>query len=138
MDESLQITAIAEKLMEVGQQVVCVDDQFPKPLAKYYVNLPIKDKVYTIRSVYVGRRMMHPSSGSSDVEIGVLLRELVNGMDPRSKYQQELGFNSERFRPLQHLDTSTENEDGLELVGVREAPAAEPLKELPLPSSAPS
>jgi hypothetical protein len=119
--------------MEVGQRVVCVDDHFPKPLAKYYVNLPIKDKIYTIRAVFVGRRLMHPSKGTVETEIGVLLRELVNGKDPRNKYLQELGFNSERFQPLQYLDKSLEQEE--ELVGVRAAPKVEPLKEMPLPSS---
>ena len=119
--------------MEVGQQVVCVDDQFPKPLAKYYVNLPIRNKVYTIRAVFLGRRLMHPMGGAADSEIGLLLQELVNGADPRNMHRQELGFNSERFRPLQHLDTDSENEE--ELVRVRAAPKAEPLKQMPLPYS---
>ena len=119
--------------MQVGEQVVCVDDQFAKPLANYYVNLPIKNRVYTIRAVFVGRRLMHPIGGAADSEIGLLLRELVNGVDPRNKHQQELGFNSERFRPLRHLDASSENED--ELVRVRGAPKTEPLKQMPLPYS---
>ena len=121
--------------MQVGQKVVCVDDHFPKPLAQYYVNLPIKDKIYTIRAVFVGRRMMHPTAGSGDTEIGLLLQELINGKDPRNKHLQELGFNSERFRPLQHLDAESENENENELVRVRVAPKAEPLKEMPLPES---
>src|ERR1700737_1005702 len=99
--------------MQVGQQVVCVDDNFATPLAKYYVNLLVKDKIYTIRAIFVGRRVMHPKAGSADTEIGLLLRELVNGKDPRNKYQQELGFNSERFRPLQYLDSEQEDEDEL-------------------------
>jgi hypothetical protein len=119
--------------MQVGEQVICVDDQFAKPLAKYYVNLPIKDKVYTIRAVFIGRRLMHPIGGAADSEIGVLLQELVNGMDPRNKYQQELGFNSERFRPLRHLDANSENAE--ELVRVSVAPKTEPLKQMPLPCS---
>jgi hypothetical protein len=119
--------------MEVGQQVVCVDDEFPTPLAKHYANLPTKGKTYTIRAVFVGRRCMHPIGGTEDSEIGLLLVELVNGMDPRNKYGQELGFNSERFRPLLHLDADSENE--AELVRVRSAPMVEPLKEMPLPYS---
>jgi hypothetical protein len=119
--------------MQIGQQVVCVDDQFPKPLAKHYVNLPIKGKTYTVRAVFVGRRLMHPTGRAADGEIGLLLQELVNGTDPRNKHRQELGFNSECFRPLRHLDTSSENEE--ELVRVRVAPKAEPLKQLPLPYS---
>jgi hypothetical protein len=119
--------------MQVGEQVVCVDDRFAKPLAKYYVNLPMKDNVYTIRAVFAGRRVMHPIGGASSSEIGLLLRELVNGMDPRNKYQQELGFNSERFRPLRHLGASTEIEE--ELVRVRAVPKTEPLKQMPFPYS---
>ncbi|HWX19700.1 MAG TPA: hypothetical protein VN578_07320 [Candidatus Binatia bacterium] len=122
--------------MQVGQQVVCVDDHFPKPLAKHYDNLPVKGEIYTIRSVFLGRRLMHPTPGAADSEngqIGLLLRGLVNGTDPRNKYCQELGFNSERFRPFQHLDDESENE--AELVRVRTAPKVEPLKEMPLPYS---
>jgi len=119
--------------MQVGEQVVCVDDRFAKPLAKYYVNLPIKNETYTIRAVFVGRPMMHPIGSAADGEIGLLLRELLNGTDPRNKYQQELGFNSERFRPLRQLDASSENHE--ELVMVRVAPKIEPLKEMPLPYS---
>jgi hypothetical protein len=119
--------------MEVGQQVVCVDDQFPKPLAKHYVSLPIKGTTYTVRAVFVVRRLMHPTGGAGESEIGLLLQELVNGTDPRNKHRQELGFNSERFRPLQHLDDDSENEE--ELVRVSAAPKAEPLKQMPLPYS---
>jgi hypothetical protein len=76
---------------------------------------------------------MHPRGGEADSEIGLLLQELVNGSDPRNKYHQELGFNSERFRPLRHLHTPSENEDEDELVRVNVAPVSEPLKEMPLP-----
>ena len=110
-----------------------MDDRFAKPLAKYYVNLPIRNQAYTIRAVFVGRRLMHPIGAAADSEIGLLLQELLNGMDPRNKYQQELGFNSERFRPLRHLDASSENEQ--ELVMVRAVPKTEPLKQMPLPDS---
>jgi hypothetical protein len=119
--------------MQVGQQVVCVDDHFATPLAKYYVSLPVKGKVYTIRALFVGRRMMHPIDGEVKTEIGLLLVELVNGKDPRHKDLQELGFNSERFRPLQHLDADMEED--AELVRVGSAPKVEPLKALPLPDS---
>ncbi len=100
--------------MQVGQKVVCVDDSFPGPLAKYYVNLPVKGKTYTIRSVFIGRRVMHTTPGAADGEIGVLLQELINGPDPRNLHGQELGFNSERFRPLEELETTTENEQAEE------------------------
>ena len=119
--------------MQVGEHVVCVDDRFPKPLARYYLNLPIKDKTYTVRGVFIGRGIMHPRRVTDDGEIGLLLEELVNGMDPRHKYRQELGFNSARFRPLREREVSTETED--ELVMVRTAPKATSLKEMPLPYS---
>jgi hypothetical protein len=119
--------------MQVGDKVVCVNDQFPKPLAKYYLNLPIKDKVYTVRAVYVGRGIMHPISDAAPTEIGLLLLELVNGIDPRSKQLQELGFNSERFRPLRYLHDDSEDEEELVRVGV--ATKSEPLKHMPLPYS---
>ncbi len=119
--------------MEVGQQVVCVDDSFPGPLAKYYVNLPVKGKTYTIRAVYVGRAIMHTQAGAADGEIGVLLKELLNPPDPRNKHGLELGFKAERFRPLEEIDTTTEKEDELVMAGT--GSKAEPLKALPLPYS---
>jgi hypothetical protein len=111
--------------MQVGQQVVCVDDSFPGPLAKYYVNLPVKGKTYTIRAVFIGRRVMHTSPGAADGEIGLLLQELINGPDPRNKHGQELGFNSERFRPLQLLDDSEESQDELVTWGANSEPLVE-------------
>jgi hypothetical protein len=112
--------------MRVGQEVVCVDDYFPGPLAKYYTNLPVKGKTYTIRAVFIGRRVMHTKPGAADGEIGVLLQELINGQDPRNKHGQELGFNAERFRPLETMDTSTENEDELVMAGSLPEPEKEP------------
>ena len=102
--------------MQVGQKVVCVDDRFPTPLAKYYANLPVKGRTYTIRAVFLGRRVMHTTPGAADGEIGLLLQELRNGPDPRNKHGQELGFNSERFRPLRETETTAENEEELALV----------------------
>jgi len=119
--------------MQMGQQVVYVDDQFPRPLAKHYVNLPMKDSTYTVRAVFIGRGVMHPAGETTHGEIGLLLKELVNDMDPRHKYKQELGFNSARFRPLRDPGASADNEE--ELVWVRTAPKLQPLKELPLPHS---
>ena len=119
--------------MQVGQQVVCIDDRFPGPLAKYYANLPAKGKTYTIRAVYIGRAVMHTAPGAADGEIGVLLKELLNPPDPRNKHGQELGFKSERFRPLEEMDSSTESEDELVMVGAGAKP--EPLKEMPLPEA---
>jgi hypothetical protein len=117
--------------MQVGQKVVCIDDHFPGPLAKYYINLPVKGATYTVRAVFLGRRIMHTAPGAADGEIGILLRELLNGPDPRNVHGQELGFNSERFRPLDGVDTTTENENEDELISVGTAPYSPemPLKE---------
>ena len=119
--------------MQLGEQVVCVDDQFPRPLAKYYINLPMKDHTYTVRAMFIGRGVMHPVGEIAHGEIGLLLKELVNGLDPRHEHRQELGFNSARFRPLTDSDASADDEE--ELVRVRTAPKVEPLKEMPLPYS---
>lgn len=108
--------------MQVGQKVVCIDDYFPGPLAKYYAQLPVKGRTYTIRAVYLGRGIMHTKPGAADGELGVLLKELVNGPDPRNVHGQELGFKSERFRPLEETDTTTENEQEDELVSAGTAP----------------
>ena len=106
--------------MQVGQKVVCVDDRFPGPLAKYYTSLPVKGRTYTIRAVFLGRGIMHTKPGAADGEVGVLLKELLNGPDPRNKYGQELGFNSMRFRPLEESETTEAQEQEEELVVVQD------------------
>lgn len=77
------------------------------PLAKYYTDLPVKGRTYTIRAVYIGRAVMHTKPGQADGEVGLLLQELHNPFDPRHKGSGELGFNSTRFKPLE-TDTATE------------------------------
>jgi hypothetical protein len=87
-----------------GQKVVCVNDEFPPMAYQLFQQLPKKDSVYTIRAVYIGRgNYTKAESGKRDGEIGVLLEELVNPKDPslRDGLNGELGFNSERFAPLQ-------------------------------------
>ena len=113
--------------------MVCVDDQFERPLTRYYLNLPMKDNTYTIRAVFIGRGVMHPFGEIAHGEIGLLLEELVNGVDPRHRHKLEVGFNSARFRPLEDPDARADDEE--ELVRVRTARKVEPLKEMPLPYS---
>lgn len=70
--------------------------------------LPVKDAVYTVRATYIGRgNYTRAESGQKEGEIGVLLEEIVNPRDPGLKtgLNGELGFNSERFAPL---ETDTE------------------------------
>lgn len=81
--------------MVSGTKVVCVDDRFPPEIFIYYTNLPIKDKVYTIRDVEVGVGI----NGEAG-EIAVTLVEISN---PVSKVppHRERGFKVERFRELE-------------------------------------
>ena len=94
-----------------GQKVVCINDEFPDAALLLYSQLPKKDSVYTVRSVYIGRgNYTRAESGQKDGEIGLLLEELLNPRDPslKNNLQGELGFNSERFAPLVHEEEETE------------------------------
>ena len=87
-----------------GQKVVCINDEFPPMARLMFKALPVKDVVYTVRAIYIGRgNYTRADSGKKDGEIGVLLEELVNPRDPSMKagLNGELGFNSERFAPLE-------------------------------------
>ena len=76
-----------------GQRVVCVDDRFKPAVAKMFADLPIKNREYTVREVYLGQE----APGSEGATCGILLAEILNPVDQRKR---ELGFNSERFAPL--------------------------------------
>ena len=41
--------------MVKGQKVVCVNDTFPASIRALYQQLPVKDNIYTIREVFLGR-----------------------------------------------------------------------------------
>ena len=100
-------------MFQKGQKVVCINDDFPSPARKLYVQLPKKDSVYTVRAVYIGRgNYTAAGSGRMEGEIGVLLEEIRNPTDPSLKagLSGELGFNSERFAPLQY-NTDTEERE---------------------------
>ena len=87
-----------------GQKVVCINDEFSALARKMYAQLPKKDSVYTVRAMFIGRgNLTRAGSGQRDGEIGLLLEELVNPRDPalKSGLNGELGFNSERFAPLE-------------------------------------
>jgi hypothetical protein len=105
-----------------GQKVVCINDEFPALALEMYSQLPKKDSVYTIRSVFIGRgNLTKAGSGQQDGEIGILLEELVNPRDPALKtgLSGELGFNSERFAPLEFNTDSevlTEKKEDEDLV----------------------
>jgi hypothetical protein len=78
-----------------GTKVICVDDRFPIEILIYYTNLPIKDRVYTIRDVEVGVGL--------DGEAGEIAVTLVEIANPTSKVppHRERGFKIERFRELE-------------------------------------
>jgi hypothetical protein len=96
-----------------GQKVVCINDEFPPMALLLFKHLPKKDVVYTVRAIYIGRgSYTKAETGKKDGEIGVLLEELVNPRDPALKQglNGELGFNSERFAPLQTTEDELEGE----------------------------
>jgi len=50
--------------------------------------------------------------------VGLLLEELHNPPDPFHQGQQELGFSSERFAPMEELPAEEAEEEGELLIGV--------------------
>jgi hypothetical protein len=89
-----------------GQKVVCVNDSFPEIVRAIYKELPVKDNIYTIREVFLGREKV--VKGGDTATVGLLLEELRNPPDPFHKGEQELGFSSERFAPLNELPDEEE------------------------------
>ena len=81
--------------MVSGTKVICVDDRFPTEILLYYTNLPLKDKVYTIRNVEVGVGL----NGEAG-EIAVTLVEFSNPVS-KTPPHRERGFKVERFRELE-------------------------------------
>jgi hypothetical protein len=102
--------------MQVGQKVVCINDDFEAWVHEYYDQTPVKGKVYTIRSVSLGRGTL---VGSDSAEVKLLLEELHNAPDPHHKGDEELGFRSERFEPLEE----NEAEESMEAYQTIKAPA---------------
>jgi hypothetical protein len=111
---SLSVTRYACLPMVKGQKVVCINDTFSPTVRALYKQLPVKDNIYTIREVFLGREKI--VKGGDTATVGLLLEELVNPKDPFHQGEQELGFTSERFAPLNELpDEKVEVE---EVVGV--------------------
>ena len=101
--------------MMKGQKVVCTNDSFPAVVRAIYKQLPVKGVTYTIRDVFLGREKIVKAGDSATV--GLLLEELVNPPDPLHKGQQELGFNSERFAPIEELPDEAAEAEMAEAVG---------------------
>lgn len=96
-----------------GQKVVCTNDSFVAVVRAIYKQLPVKGSTYTIREVFLGREKV--VKGGDSATVGLLLTELVNPTDPFHAGQQELGFSSERFAPLEQVPE--EQAEELEAVG---------------------
>jgi hypothetical protein len=94
--------------MVSGTKVICVDDRFPLEILIYYTNLPLKDKVYTVRDVEVGVGL----NGEAG-EIAVTLVELANPVSEVPPHR-ERGFKVERFRELEpEVEVAEEVEEEL-------------------------
>ncbi len=98
-----------------GQRVVCVNDTFTPTIRSLYQQLPVKHDVYTIREVFLGREKI--VRGGETATVGLLLEELKNPPDPFHQGNQELGFSSERFAPLEELPDEKISEEELAHAG---------------------
>ena len=99
--------------MVKGQKVICIRDAFSPTIRALYKQLPVKDHIYTIREVFLGREKI--VRGGDTATVGLLLEELKNPSDPFHQGEQELGFSSERFAPLNELPE--EEAEAEEVVG---------------------
>lgn len=87
--------------MVKGQKVVCINDEFSPLIRQLYKQLPVRDRTYTVREVFLGREKVVRAGDSATV--GLLLEELVNPRDFIHRGGQEFGFSAERFAPLQEV-----------------------------------
>lgn len=81
--------------MREGSKVVCVDDRFPVEIFIHYSQLPIKDRVYTIRGMGIGI-----STAGEVGEVVVYLSELKNPCSNKPPHP-ERGFAQWRFREIE-------------------------------------
>ena len=87
--------------MVKGQKVVCINDTFTPTIRALYKQLPVKDNIYTVREVFLGREKIVKGGDTRDGR--AVLEELKNPRDPFHQGEQELGFSSERFAPLERV-----------------------------------
>lgn len=99
-----------------------MNDVFSPTVRSLYQQLPVKDTIYTVREVFLGREKI--VKGGDSATVGLLLEELVNPKDPFHQGEQELGFSSERFAPLNELsDEKAEVEEVVAVGGWAPVPA---------------
>jgi hypothetical protein len=94
-------------MFDVGQKVVCINDDFSATVRHIYKQLPMKDEIYTVRDVRIGRaQVTSGSGGANDISYLVLLEEIANPDDPymAEGASEEMGFRSDRFAPLEELE----------------------------------
>jgi len=101
--------------MVKGQKVVCINDSFSQFVRAIYLQLPVKGKTYVVREVFLGREKL--VKGGDSATVGLLLEELRNPPDPFHAGQQELGFSSERFAPLQEQPAEQAEEEEMLVIG---------------------
>ncbi len=107
-------------MFDKGQKVACINDDFSPTIRHLYRQLPVKDEVYTVREVSIGRaKVTSTAGGGNEISYLVLLEELHNPDDPymHENAGQEMGFRSDRFAPLEEYTEEAEAEE--ELVYVR-------------------
>jgi hypothetical protein len=91
-------------MFDKGQKLACINDDFSATVRRLYRQLPKRHHIYTVRDVRIGRlNVTSGSGGDNAVTFLVLLEELHNPEDPymREGAEEEMGFRSDRFAPLE-------------------------------------
>ena len=60
-------------MFQTGQKVVCINDTFTPSIRALYKQLPIKDNIYTVREVFLGREKI--VKGGDTATVGLLVEE---------------------------------------------------------------
>jgi hypothetical protein len=91
-----------------GQKVVCINDKASPQIKSLYSAWIIKGTTYVVRDVFLGQ-----NANGEWGEVGITLLGLVNPTQTVPPYQ-ELGFNSERFRPIEEKTVTDSVEEEAE------------------------
>jgi len=91
-------------MFKIGQQVICIDDKLKanRKLPPNFIFVK-KNQIYTIREMYT-------SKARPDI-LALLFEEIVNDIVP--SLNQEIGFDSERFRSIDTIEESKQWADSL-------------------------
>jgi len=96
--------------MKEGGKVVCINDEWPAGILRYYTDLPKKGQIYTIRTIEVGIGW-----DGTEGEVAVTLQEIVNPVS-KTPPHRERGFKQERFADIEPPEKETEEvEEPLEV-----------------------